>query len=215
MSTFVAAHDDEVNLKANSEYRLKETELENALQMHNLANFRAKQKLKTTLHAKGIDLHKVAAHAGHRNSLRRASSVDVTDPISSDLVAAPALVTAPIAAAPALAEPPVEAAAEPPTPAVPEEKPEPVTVPKTAPSLMKRLSSGVASAASGVASTLGLKSAAPSGPGEEIVLDDIGYMALRKLVIERGVPEKVAKNTPGKGALVALAEKHGCNLMFK
>ena len=51
-------------------------------------------------------------------------------------------------------------------------------------------------------------------PAETVVVEEIGYMALRRLVVQHGVPEKEAKDTPFKGALVVLARKHNVNLKF-
>ena len=48
-----------------------------------------------------------------------------------------------------------------------------------------------------------------------IDLDTIGYMALKRLVIEKGVPKaEVNSGPPTKGALKELAQKHGCGLRF-
>ena len=50
---------------------------------------------------------------------------------------------------------------------------------------------------------------------EEVVdLEAISYMALKRLVISKGVPKAEANTVPGKGHLKELAIKHSCKLRF-
>ena len=56
--------------------------------------------------------------------------------------------------------------------------------------------------------------ATPTGGGEAVELETIGYMALKRLVIAHGVPKAEASAVPTKGALKELAIKHGAALTF-
>ena len=51
-----------------------------------------------------------------------------------------------------------------------------------------------------------------SAAGRVVELDDIGYMALKRLVISAGVPQTEASAVMTKAGLKALAERHRCDL---
>ena len=51
-----------------------------------------------------------------------------------------------------------------------------------------------------------------SAAGPVVELDDIGYMALKRLVISAGVPQTEASAVMTKAGLKALAERHRCDL---
>mmetsp|Transcript_31044 Transcript_31044/g.97256 ORF Transcript_31044/g.97256 Transcript_31044/m.97256 type:complete len:563 (-) Transcript_31044:46-1734(-) len=105
---------------------------------------------------------------------------------------------------------PPEAPPPPPPPAPPPPQPEapppppapPVAVPAPAP-------------ASAPAPPPPSAPAAAAGEGEEVGLESIGFMALKRLVIANGVPKAEASAVPTKGALKELAEKYGAKLVFK
>ena len=56
--------------------------------------------------------------------------------------------------------------------------------------------------------------AAAGGPPGVVDLETIGYMALKRLVIEAGVPKAEASMVPGKAHLKELAVKYGCAITF-
>ena len=49
---------------------------------------------------------------------------------------------------------------------------------------------------------------------EVIELDGVAYMALKRKVVECGVPKKEVADVLTKAGLKELAEKHGCALRF-
>ena len=53
-----------------------------------------------------------------------------------------------------------------------------------------------------------------AGEVEEVELDRIGWMALKKLVVARGVPRADVNAVTSKAALRELAEAHGAPLRF-
>ena len=58
-------------------------------------------------------------------------------------------------------------------------------------------------------------SSASEGGGVEVIeLDGVAYMALKRKVVECGVPKKEVADVLTKAGLKELAEKHGCALRF-
>ena len=55
---------------------------------------------------------------------------------------------------------------------------------------------------------------APEGDDELVDLESIAYMALKRLVIAKGVPKAEANCVASKGQLKELATKHGAKLRF-
>lgn len=72
---------------------------------------------------------------------------------------------------------------------------------------------------SGAVGLTGQPQAAPApvvddGKTEVVDLDSVGYMALKRLVIAKGVPKVEASTVPGKAHLKELAIKYGCAIQF-